>query len=67
MGLTWDLGVGKTMDVNMQKMEKELEIAFGHFGLKKGDAVKEKVLEMINREDFRAATSGNAPMVKPPP
>jgi hypothetical protein len=67
MGLTWDLGVGKTMDVDMQKMEKELETTFGHFGLKKGDAVTEKVLEMINREDFRAATSGNAPMVKPPP
>lgn len=59
-----DLGVGKTMDVNMDDMKAELDEEFSLFGPKQGDETAEKVMELVNREDFRAASGGMAPMIK---
>jgi hypothetical protein len=55
------------MDVNMEQMKEVLEPTFRQFAFKKGSAIEDKVLEIINKEDFRAATGGNAPMIRTPP
>jgi hypothetical protein len=60
-------GVGKTMDVDMEKMKGEMEATWANFAFKKGSDTAERAMEIINREDFRAATGATAPMVKPPP
>ena len=58
-------GVGKEMDRQMEQMRGQVEPTLDLFARKKG-AVEEKVLELINREDFRAASGGNAPMIRTP-
>jgi hypothetical protein len=57
-------GVGKTMDMNLEEMKAELDSKFALFGPKQGDETAEKVLELVNREDFRAASGGVAGMIK---
>jgi hypothetical protein len=60
------VGVGKTMDAEMEQMRSEVEPTLRSFAFKKGSAVEEKLLELINKEDFRAASGGNAPMIRTP-
>lgn len=60
------IGVGKRMDAEMEKMKNEVEPTLRSFAFKKGSAVEDKVLELINREDFKAASGGNAPMIRTP-
>ncbi|KAE9374881.1 ribosomal protein S10, partial [Stipitochalara longipes BDJ] len=60
------LGVGKNMDAEMERMKGVVEPTLDLFAVKKGSAVEDKVLELINREDFRAASGGNAPMIRTP-
>ena len=61
------LDVGKTMDLDMEEMKRVLEPKWEQFGVKGRSPTADKFMELINREDFRAATGANAPMAKPPP
>jgi hypothetical protein len=54
------------MDAGMEQMRSEVEPTLRQFAFKKGSAVEDKVLELINREDFKAASGGNAPMIRVP-
>jgi len=57
------------MEIEMGQMKDTLEKTMGQIGVrknKKGDLTGDKIMELVNREDFRAATHGNAPMVRPP-
>jgi small subunit ribosomal protein S10 len=60
------LGVGKNMDAQMEQMRDQLEPTLRQFAFKKGSEVENKVLELINREDFKAASGGNAPFIRQP-
>jgi len=60
------VGVGRTMDAEMEQMRSEVEPTLRQFAFKKGSAVEDKVLELINRGDFKAASGGNAPMIRTP-
>jgi hypothetical protein len=55
------------MDVNMERMKDMLEPTFRQFAFKKGSPIQDKVLEIINKENFRAASGGTAPMIRTPP
>ncbi|KAI9785023.1 MAG: Tryptophan--tRNA ligase, mitochondrial [Geoglossum umbratile] len=50
------LGVGKTMDVSLANMKHILDPKWAHFGRKKNLETSEKVMEMMNSEDFRSAS-----------
>ena len=52
------------MDANMEEMKDELDSKFSLFGPKQGDDTAEKIMELVNREDFRAASGGTAGMIK---
>jgi hypothetical protein len=52
------------MDLNLEEMKEELDSKFSLFGPKQGDETAEKVMELVNREDFRAASGGVAGMIK---
>ncbi|KAG4414238.1 hypothetical protein IFR04_012644 [Cadophora malorum] len=56
--------VGKDMDAQMEKMRGELETTLGDFAFKRNGETGKKAMEVINRENSRAATGGNAPMIK---
>ncbi|KAH6684198.1 ribosomal protein S10 domain-containing protein [Halenospora varia] len=63
------LEVGKAMDLEMEKMRETIDATLDQIAVKKGPKgglEGAKILELINREDFRAASHGNAPMVKAP-
>ncbi|TVY53632.1 Tryptophan--tRNA ligase, mitochondrial [Lachnellula cervina] len=63
------LGVGKSMDIDMEHMKDTLDKTWGQIGVmkdKRGGPTADKIMELVNKEDFRAATHGNAPMVRPP-
>ncbi|RQM06454.1 hypothetical protein DH86_00002300, partial [Scytalidium sp. 3C] len=57
------LGVGKTMDVDLEKIKDTIEPQLMHFGRKKTEGTAEKVLELMNTESFRATTGGRSPMI----
>lgn len=57
------------MDIEMEQMKDPLDKTWGQIGVrkdKKGGPTSEKIMELVNRENFRAATGSNAPMIKPP-
>jgi len=63
------IGVGKNMDLEMEQMKDTLDKTWSQIGVKKdkrSGPTADKIMELINKEDSRAATHGNAPMVKPP-
>ena len=63
------IGVGKTMDIDMKQMKDTLDKTWSQIGVmkdKKGGPTADKIMELVNKEDFRAATHGNAPMARPP-
>ncbi|KAK6584328.1 hypothetical protein PZA11_002552 [Diplocarpon coronariae] len=58
------VGVGKDMDAQVESLRGELERTLGDFAFKKNSETSKKPIEVINRENFRAATGGNAPMTQ---
>ena len=56
------VGVGKTMDVNMENIKSVMEPKWVHFGRSKERDTSEKVMELMNSEKFKLAAGGNAPM-----
>jgi hypothetical protein len=63
-------GVAKTMDMEMEQMKDSVNKTFDQVGVAQGDKRRmnaEQIMELVNRENFRAATHGNAPFVKVPP
>jgi hypothetical protein len=57
-------GVGKTMDADLAKMKDVVDERFSLLGLKEGTKTAEKVIEFINKEDFKAGSGTNAPMAE---
>ena len=53
------------MDRQMEEMRGQVESTLDLYAVKKG-SVEDKVLELINREDFKAASGGTAPMIRTP-
>ncbi|KAH0565798.1 mitochondrial 37S ribosomal protein rsm10 [Trichoglossum hirsutum] len=53
------LGVGKTMDVSLENLKHVLEPKWAHFGRKRNLETSEKVMEMMNSENFKSATSSD--------
>jgi ribosomal protein S10 len=56
--------VGKNMDVQLESMKDAVDEKFSHLVLKDKNATAEKVMEFINREDFRAASGTMVPMAE---
>lgn len=59
-----NLGVGKSMDLDLQRLKENLDTEFSLFGPKKGHETASQVMEMVNKEDFRAASGGRAGMIQ---
>lgn len=55
--------VGKNMDVQMEKIKDVADEKWKLLGLKES-ATAEKVMEFINKEDFKAASGTMAPMAE---
>lgn len=55
------------MDIEMENMKDHMEATWGRFAFRRGSETEKKALELINRENFRAASGMGAPMLKPPP
>jgi small subunit ribosomal protein S10 len=53
------------MDVSLENLTNVIEPKWAHFGRKKTLKTSEKVMELMNSEKFRQASSGNAPMTAP--
>ena len=54
------------MDKEMERMRGEVDTTLSQFAFKKDSMVEDKVLEMVNREDFRAGSGFSAPMIRMP-
>jgi hypothetical protein len=57
------------MDIEMEKMKGSVNNTFEQVGIRKhksGKMSADQIMELVNREDFRSATSGNAPLSKAP-
>lgn len=52
------------MDAQVEAMRRDLEKTLGDFAFKKGSETGKNPIEIINRENFRAAQGGSAPMAK---
>lgn len=52
------------MDVELEKIKDLADEKWSQLGLKEGSATAEKVMEFINREDFKAASGTMAPMAE---
>jgi menaquinone-dependent protoporphyrinogen IX oxidase len=50
------------MDAQMESMKGGLEETLNSFVFKKNSETAQKVVEVINRENFRAASGGSTPM-----
>ena len=55
------------MDAQLEDMREAVEEKFSYLGMRRGDATAEKVMELIDREDFRAASGTAAPMMEVKP
>ncbi|RDW89438.1 hypothetical protein BP6252_01470 [Coleophoma cylindrospora] len=58
-----EIGVGKSMDVDMQKMKGDLDPQLAQFGPGMTQDTAKKVAELLNSEAFKAAAGGNAPLM----
>ncbi|KAB8299879.1 hypothetical protein EYC80_000125 [Monilinia laxa] len=58
------LGVGKAMDASMEEMKEVMEPQWELFGRRQGNETADKVMEILNRESFKAAAGGSAPGVR---
>lgn len=62
------LDVGKNMDLAMDQMKDILDGAWKQIGVERGRGLNaEKIMEIVNKENYLAATTGNAPMIRPTP
>ena len=52
------IGVGKTMDVNLENLKQVIEPKWAHFGRKKNLDTSEKVMEMLDSPRFRNTADG---------
>lgn len=51
-------GVGKTMDVSIENLKRVLEPKWAHVGRKKNLDTSEKVMEMMENDQFRRTADG---------
>ncbi len=51
------------MDEQMEVLTDELRPTLENFAFKQGSEVARKAIEVINRENFRAATGASTPMM----
>ena len=51
------------MDVDMEEMRGDMEETLGTFAMKRKARVQDKVIDIINRGDFRSASGGSAGMI----
>lgn len=62
MSLTcYVIGVGKVMDASMEEMKEVMEPQWELFGRPQSTETADKVVEILNRESFKAAVGGSAP------
>ena len=57
-------GVNKEMEVTLDNMTERDQPKWAHFGRKRTLKTTEKVIDIMNTERFRQASSGNAPMTR---
>ena len=56
------------MDKELEQIKDAVNQTWDQVGVRKGNKLNaDQVMELVNRENFRAATHGNAPYVKVPP
>ncbi|KAI9646940.1 Tryptophan--tRNA ligase, mitochondrial [Ciborinia camelliae] len=57
------IGVGKAMDASMEQMKEVMEPQWELFGRRQGidSETADKVMEILNRESFKAAAGGSSP------
>ncbi|KAF7921289.1 uncharacterized protein EAE98_008715 [Botrytis deweyae] len=60
------IGVGKAMDASMEEMKEVMEPQWELFGRGQSTKTADKVLEILNRESFKAAAGGSAPGMRLP-
>ncbi|EHL01677.1 putative 30S ribosomal protein S10, mitochondrial [Glarea lozoyensis 74030] len=54
------LNVGKNMDIEMEKMKDTVDKTWDQVGVAKGNKLTaDQIMELVNRENFRAATHGS--------
>jgi ribosomal protein S10 len=57
------IDVGKQMDLDMEEMRGDMEETLGSFAMKRKANVQDKIIDLINRGDFRANSGGSAGMM----
>ncbi|KAM0181046.1 hypothetical protein ACHAPF_001787 [Botrytis cinerea] len=55
------IGVGKAMDASMEEMKEVMKPQWELFGRGQSTETADKVMEILNRESFKAAAGGSAP------
>ncbi|KAF7907621.1 uncharacterized protein EAF01_005207 [Botrytis porri] len=55
------IGVGEAMDASMEEMKEVMEPQWELFGRGQSTETADKVMEILNRESFKAAAGGSAP------
>ncbi|TGO15211.1 hypothetical protein BTUL_0043g00660 [Botrytis tulipae] len=60
------IGVGKAMDASMEEMKEVMEPQWELFGRGQSTETADKVMEILNRESFKAAAGGSAPGMRLP-
>ncbi|KAK6606946.1 tryptophanyl-tRNA synthetase [Botrytis cinerea] len=60
------IGVGKAMDASMEEMKEVMKPQWELFGRGQSTETADKVMEILNRESFKAAAGGSAPGFLPP-
>ncbi|THV49960.1 hypothetical protein BGAL_0171g00140 [Botrytis galanthina] len=61
------IGVGKAMDASMEEMKEVMEPQWELFGRGQSTETADKVMEILNRESFKAAAGGSAPGMRVEP
>ncbi|KAK8909725.1 hypothetical protein ACHAP3_003436 [Botrytis cinerea] len=61
------IGVGKAMDASMEEMKEVMKPQWELFGRGQSTETADKVMEILNRESFKAAAGGSAPGVRVEP
>ncbi|TGO31059.1 hypothetical protein BPAE_0002g01530 [Botrytis paeoniae] len=61
-----EIGVGKAMDASMEEMKEVMEPQWELFGRGQSTKTADKVMEILNRESFKAAAGGSAPGMRQP-
>ncbi|KAI9718978.1 MAG: mitochondrial 37S ribosomal protein rsm10 [Candelaria pacifica] len=56
------LGVGNTMDVDLQHSRQGIDAGWAHFGRKKNEETSERAMQMMMSMRFRGVRNGDAPL-----